>query len=69
MCRKTGNPARRCRLSFASKIDKNISKIKYGDNQAVKLDYELIKVRGSVSTIELCKKNEHISWLMTMAEW
>ena len=34
---ETGNPAPRCRLSFCSEIEQKLSKIKYGDNQAVKL--------------------------------
>ena len=34
----TGNPARRCRLTFCSEIDQNLSKIKYGVNKAVKLE-------------------------------
>ena len=40
---KTGNPARRCRLSFCSKIDQNSLKIKYGVNKAVKLDFFIAK--------------------------
>ena len=47
---------------FFSKIDQIFSKINYGDIQAVKLDYELIKVQRSVPTIDLCKKNEYIHW-------
>ena len=52
----TGNPAWRCWLSFVQIIDQNFSKIKYGVNRAVKLEYKVIKVQRRVSTIILCKK-------------
>ena len=53
----TGNPARRCQLSFCLEIAQKTSKIKYGVNLCEKLESELIIVQRSVSTINLCKKN------------
>ena len=63
---RTGNPARRCRLSFCSEIDENFSKIKYGVNIAVKLEFKVIIVQRSVSTISLCKKNGQNSPILSV---
>ena len=61
---RTGNPARRCRLSFRSKIDQNFSNIKNGVLRAVKLERNHRNEAISTQSSTLCSGfvDQTLSW-------